>query len=124
MTAFCLILEYADTVDMPDGQPLPPVREHGAVWNVVRRRRGHTVWRRLRLVPSAALTISPPTEASPRGNHPDWHAMREFCLARLELLRPREHDFVVGLNSWRGALTEKQLAWLTAIYARLQHASG
>ena len=56
MTAFCLIFEYADTVDMPDGQPLPPVREHGAVWNVVRRRRGQTVWRRLRLVPSAALT--------------------------------------------------------------------
>jgi hypothetical protein len=124
MTTVCLVLEYATTLDMADGQPLPPIREHGAIWSVVRRRCGHTVWRRLRLAPSAALTTSPPREAPPRGNHRDWHGLHEFCSARLELLRPHEHDFIVGLKSWRGALSERQHSWLTAIHARLHGAAN
>ena len=32
-----LIVEYADTADMDDGQPLPPLIVDGVVWCVVRR---------------------------------------------------------------------------------------
>jgi hypothetical protein len=124
MTDFCLLLEYADTVDMPDGQPLPPIREYGAVWNVVRRRCGRTLWRRLRLVASATLTTSPPREASPRRNHPDWHATQQFCLRHIRLLRPREEEFVASLSEWQGDLTAKQNAWLMAIYKRVRCTGG
>jgi hypothetical protein len=57
----------------------------------------------------------------PRDEHPpgDWRIMREFCLDRDRLLRPREREFVVRLGDWRGNLTEKQHAWLLAIYQRL-----
>ena len=45
-----LIVEYADTADMDDGQPLPPLIIDGAVWCVVRRLPGaRTHWRRLSL---------------------------------------------------------------------------
>jgi hypothetical protein len=44
-----LIIEYADTVDMPDGQPLPPYIDDNVVWHVVRRADAWTRWRRIRL---------------------------------------------------------------------------
>jgi hypothetical protein len=50
----------------------------------------------------------------------NWHPMRDYCLRHARLLRSREHQFVAGLGAWRGDLTEKQMAWLTAIYARLR----
>ena len=53
----------------------------------------------------------------------DWWAMREYCLQHDTLLRPREREFVVNLGTWRGELTEKQLAWLVAIYERLRRSS-
>jgi hypothetical protein len=46
-----LIVDYADTADMDDGQPLPPYLDENVVWHVVRRQRGHTVWRRISLKP-------------------------------------------------------------------------
>jgi hypothetical protein len=49
-----------------------------------------------------------------------WHAMQEFCAERAELLRSREQEFIESLGEWRGRPTEKQLAWLCAIYARLR----
>jgi hypothetical protein len=49
----------------------------------------------------------------------DWHVMHEFCLDRDRLLRPREREFINNLGDWRGDLTEKQRAWLVAIYQRL-----
>jgi hypothetical protein len=49
-----------------------------------------------------------------------WHAMHQFCLQHLHLLRARETEFVVSLENWRGELTPKQEAWLTAIYNRLK----
>lgn len=42
-----LVVEHAVTVDMEDGQPLPPLIEDGVVWRVVRRGDGRTLWRRL-----------------------------------------------------------------------------
>jgi hypothetical protein len=50
----------------------------------------------------------------------DPDVMREFCLQHQQLLRPRELEFVVSLSDWRGRLTEKQFAWLSAIHARVQ----
>ena len=46
-----LIVEYADTADMPDGRSLPPfIDDDCAVWRVIRRLLGgRTRWRRIRL---------------------------------------------------------------------------
>jgi hypothetical protein len=57
------------------------------------------------------------TETNTDGN---WHEMREFCLRHSVLLRSRELEFVTGLGGWRGDLTEKQLAWLSAIHEGLR----
>ena len=49
-----------------------------------------------------------------------WREMHEYCAQRTELLRPREQEFIESLGGWRGRPTEKQFAWLCAIYARLR----
>jgi hypothetical protein len=46
--------------------------------------------------------------------------MHAYCRRREELLSSRERDFMTTLDFWRGDLTEKQLAWLQAIHARLR----
>jgi hypothetical protein len=48
-----------------------------------------------------------------------WREMHEFCAERIELLRSREQEFIESLGEWRGRPTDKQLAWLVAIYTRL-----
>jgi hypothetical protein len=71
---------------------------------------------------ASRLTTNPnPKPRRGRDEHRtgDWHVMHEFCLDRDRLLRPREHDFISNLCEWRGDLTEKQHAWLVAIYQRL-----
>jgi hypothetical protein len=50
----------------------------------------------------------------------DWRIMRNFCAAHFYSLRERERDFIDDLAVWRGRPSEKQLAWLIAIYGRLQ----
>jgi hypothetical protein len=42
-----LVITYAVTADMADGQPLPPLIEEGIAWHVVRRAGGRTTWRRI-----------------------------------------------------------------------------
>jgi hypothetical protein len=42
-----LVVEHATTVDMDDGQPLPPFMEDGVLWGVVNRANGTTKWRRI-----------------------------------------------------------------------------
>jgi hypothetical protein len=42
-----LWIEHSATVDMADGQPLPPLIEDGVVWHLVRRANGCTTWRRI-----------------------------------------------------------------------------
>ena len=50
-----LIVEYADTADMDDGQPLPPLILDGVVWRVVRRLAdARTRWRRIALAENPA----------------------------------------------------------------------
>jgi hypothetical protein len=51
MSAFsAVIIEHAVTVDMEDGQPLPPLIVDEAVWHMVRHLPGNrTRWRRIRL---------------------------------------------------------------------------
>jgi hypothetical protein len=44
-----LMVEHAITVDMDDGQPLPPFIEDGVLWGVVNRANGTTKWRRITL---------------------------------------------------------------------------
>jgi hypothetical protein len=60
----------------------------------------------------------------PRVDDDGWHRIREFCLSRDYLLRPRERDFLIDLDRWDGDLTDKQSKWLSAIYARVASASG
>jgi hypothetical protein len=63
---------------------------------------------------------APTNTSSAADQSRNWHPMREYCLRRARLLRPREHQFVAGLGNWHGDLTEKQMNWLTAIHSRLQ----
>jgi hypothetical protein len=44
-----LIVEYVETADMPDGQPLPPCINDDVVWHVVDRADARTRWRRISL---------------------------------------------------------------------------
>lgn len=44
-----LIIEHTTTVDMPDGQPLPPWINDDVVWHVVDRADARTRWRRISL---------------------------------------------------------------------------
>jgi hypothetical protein len=60
-----LCIEHSVTVDMADGQPLPPLVEDGVVWHVVRRANGRTMWRRL-LLTSAVTTKFVSTTSSRR----------------------------------------------------------
>ena len=50
----------------------------------------------------------------------DWRDMLDFCAAHFYSLRERERDFIDNLAGWRAPLSEKQQAWLIAIYARLR----
>ena len=50
----------------------------------------------------------------------NWHELHEYCAERIELLRSRKQEFIESLGEWRGRPTERQLAWLCAIYARLR----
>jgi hypothetical protein len=51
---YTLVIEHLVTVDMDDGQPLPPYIDDDVIWSIVRQADGHTLWRRifLRLKPN------------------------------------------------------------------------
>src|SRR5262245_9192521 len=49
----------------------------------------------------------------------EWQTMAKFCRDKVYLLRERERDFIENTRRWRRMPTDKQLAWLEAIYARL-----
>jgi hypothetical protein len=53
----------------------------------------------------------------------DWRELCDVCLERRLLLSSRETEFIESLGEWRGNLTEKQLAWLFAIHARVKRAT-
>jgi hypothetical protein len=71
-----LIIEYATTADMEDGQALPPLILDGAIWHIVRRMAGHTLWRRIFLADSGAYAV-------PRhGSRIDCGSRRSHAVAR------------------------------------------
>jgi len=79
------------------------VREHGLVWS----------------------DVIPTPDADRRLNdvgakNQDCRTMRGFCAQHSNLLRSREQEFIDDIEDWRGALTEKQSAWLIAIYTRVK----
>ena len=87
------------------------VREHGLVWSDV--------------IPTTPEPRSYQQEHTRRWNNntaekQDWRDMRDFCAQHSNLLRSREQEFIDHIDSWRGALTEKQSAWLIAIYTRVK----
>jgi hypothetical protein len=49
----------------------------------------------------------------------DWRAKCRRCVDRADCLNAWERQFIGSLLSWRGPLTERQLAKLDAIYASL-----
>ena len=55
------------------------------------------------------------------GDRSGWRPLHAYCRQHLDALSDREQDFMATLDHWRGNLTEKQRAWLDAIYDRLRH---
>src|SRR6476660_9630323 len=63
-----LMVEYAETADMDDGQPLPPLILNGVVWRVLRRLAdGRTRWCRI------SLTENPHDPAAARSRGTSSH---------------------------------------------------
>jgi hypothetical protein len=50
----------------------------------------------------------------------EWRDLCDVCLEHRYRLGSREAEFVESLADWRGTPTEKQLAWLVAIHARVR----
>jgi hypothetical protein len=87
------------------------LREVGADW--------HDLTREL----TSAPPPPPPPPPEPDIND-DWCAMRDYCLRHLHRLSAREQGLIETLDHWRGDyITEKQMAWLQSIYARLRRQS-
>ena len=76
-----LIIEHATTVDLADGQPLPPLIFDGVVWRVVRRLAGaRTLWRGISLAENQATRL-PQGRAGLQfrgGNHDPKKMTRKF----------------------------------------------
>ena len=51
---------------------------------------------------------------------PLWQQMAKFCRERMPALSSREADFINTISRQRRMPTDKQLAWLTAIYERIR----
>ena len=67
-----------------------------------------------------AIVIAParPVLSGP----PTWRNIVEFCFANVDRLRGKEAEFVRNMGRWSGKPTEKQRAWLEAIYSKLEAA--
>jgi hypothetical protein len=65
------------------------------------------------------IAPSPPIIPQLENPTPDWRRMAAECHARRARLKPSELAFVAKIITWRGEPTEKQLAWLEDIHARL-----
>jgi hypothetical protein len=70
------------------------------------------------LLPPAKVRTK--SESKNRGSGSDWHVMVDVCIAHKNQLRLREQQFMTSLLHWHGELTERQHAWLVAIYRRVQ----
>jgi hypothetical protein len=54
------------------------------------------------------------------GEWRDWRDLLAFCTSHMKRLSSREREFLRSIARWRGDLTEKQAAWLTAIFERVR----
>ena len=52
-----------------------------------------------------------------------WQHMAKVCRERMPELSSREADFIATISRSRRMPTDKQVAWLTAIYERLRGAA-
>jgi hypothetical protein len=50
----------------------------------------------------------------------EWAAMARYCGERAHLLTPRERHFITTIGRMRTPPSDRQMAWLTAIYSRLR----
>jgi hypothetical protein len=50
----------------------------------------------------------------------DWHDTLAYCALHVERLSQRDREFIRQIARWRGLPTEKQLAWLDDIAAKLR----
>ena len=58
-----LVIEHVTTVDMDDGQPLPPFMDDGAIWCVVRPLPGRkTLWRRIQITTQPSIAAAWPRD--------------------------------------------------------------
>jgi hypothetical protein len=64
------------------------------------------------------ITPSPPI-APQLESSCDWRLLAAECHARRVRLNQKESDFVAKLLTWRAQPSPRQIAWLTAIHARL-----
>jgi hypothetical protein len=69
------------------------------------------------------ITPSPPITPQLEGVC-DWRLLAAECHARRARLNSKESEFVSKILTWRAEPSPKQLAWLTAIHARLIVKSG
>jgi hypothetical protein len=54
-------ISHSMTSDSPDGQPWPPA-DSSALWVIVRRANGYTLWRAIQLVPPPVADIATAAE--------------------------------------------------------------
>jgi hypothetical protein len=53
-----------------------------------------------------------------------WRLLAAECYEHQAILAPHERDFVGAILTWRAEPSPRQLAWLTAIHARLHGAEA
>jgi len=76
---------HSTTSDSPDGQPWPP-SDSGALWVIVRRAHGRTLWRAVYLVISRCPVIAATTEKTKV--HPVVDRMRRRVVRAAGVLGP------------------------------------
>jgi hypothetical protein len=64
--------------------------------------------------------VAPLRDTDRNGDRSGWRPLHAYCKRHPDALNSREQDFMATLDRWRGNVTEKQLAWLIAIYHRLR----
>jgi hypothetical protein len=64
----------------------------------------------------------PPPDWRRRASY-DWRTMANACLFRIETLTPKERSFVRSMAQWTGEPTQKQIAWLQAIFLRVKESA-
>ena len=57
---------------------------------------------------------------NPAGIDDDFHDVIAFCAMHAARLSSKERDFIRQIARWRGKPTEKQIAWLDDIAAKLR----